>query len=213
MRCLRRKDYTSVDVWGKTMDWYSMLCADDLDVPSFQAWEGMKARGEHLQPSPEQQAADAADAAAAAAEQAAAAAAATAAAQQQQQLAANQAAMADPQQVDYWALQQEFYKVGVANAPDPPPKGQPDAHVEYRERFEVPAAEAGQQQPVGAVEQQQEQQQQALAPLEQQQQWQEAPAGQPVQEWQQAPTPEVQQQWQEAPALQQPEPQAAVTQL
>ena len=162
-----------------------MLCADDVDVASFQGWEAMKARGEHLQPAPEQQQqqqqqADATMAAATAVEQA------SAAVQQQQELWTGQATMVDPQQVDYWALQQEFYRVGVANAPDPPPKGQPDERIEYRERFEALAHVA--------------QQQQQQAPVEQQQH--EAPVDQSVQECQQAPSPEEVQQSMEAPVQQ-----------
>lgn len=44
MQCLRRRDYLAPHVWGAAMDWYSELCADDLDLPAQRAWQAQRAQ-------------------------------------------------------------------------------------------------------------------------------------------------------------------------
>ena len=117
------------------MDWFSMMCADDVDINSFQAWEAMKAGQDQQQQEEE-------------------------GGQQQQQGGGGEQG-AEEGAVDYWVLQREFYRTGVANAPDPPPKEGVDEQAQFRERFE---GEEEQQQPLGGAEQQgaAEQQEQVL---------------------------------------------------
>eukprot|EP00887_Chlorella_sp_A99_P006362 scaffold3.g6362.t1 len=200
VRCLRRKDYASAEVWGAAMDWYSMLCADDVDVNSFRAWEAMKAGGGQAQ-------------------------------QQQQQWAPEVAATAQVggaggeaaagAGTDYWALQREFYRQGVAYAPDPPPKSEPEQPV-FRERFEggeTAAADQAQAQPGAEQAQAQLQQQQWEAEQQQQQQWGaeqqgaawQEPEAHPQQQQQQQQQQTVAGQQQQVEAEQEPQPQGPIS--